>query len=186
MKTGHKPRMLEDFPRRESLRRLPSHHGANQTLRFRRDRVRYCEMSSPDFREQHAGFCVVKRVPSNQHSVQHYTQTPDIGSLARITAARLQDLWADISRTTMLVFERIVLSIKRKSIFQTFKFYSSSAINKTRCVNKCKIALTCFFLTKGPKPCGRVRLLRAPGIRTRQSGLTRTKRTESNKEQRQQ
>ena len=39
---------------------------------------------------------------------------------------------------------------------------------------------------KGPKPCGRVRLLRAPGIRTRKSGLTRTKRTESNKEQRQQ
>lgn len=84
----------------------------------------------------------------------------------------------------MLVFERVVLAIKRKRILQSFKFYSSPARNKIRCVKKRKVTLSCFFLTKNRKSYSHVRLFRVYKIRTRQLGPTRTKHTESNKEQR--
>ena len=60
-------------------------------------------MPPTDLGEEYAGICVMEWVSASQHSVEHDAQTPAVGGLAGVRMCGIQNLWADISGTAMLV-----------------------------------------------------------------------------------
>ena len=118
--------MLENFSRRESFRRFTTHHRANETLRFGRNCVWYCEMATPNLGEKNTGLSIVKRISTHKHRVQHDTQTPNVRGFAGVSTAGLQDLRAYVSGAAVFVFKRIIWTVEKESVFQAFEFHIGS------------------------------------------------------------
>lgn len=93
--------MLQDLPGREALCGLPAEDTPDQTLGLGRQGLWDAEVAPADLTEQGAGFYIVEGVATHQDGVEHDAQRPDVGRLARVAAAGVEDLGADVGRAAM-------------------------------------------------------------------------------------
>lgn len=95
--------MLQNLPRGEALRRLPTEDGADQALGLGCQRFWDVEVAPADFAEQRAGFDIVERVAPHEDGIKHDAQAPDVSCLPRVAAAGIEDLGADVGRAAMFI-----------------------------------------------------------------------------------
>lgn len=119
---GGEPGVLQDLPGGEALCRIPTQYGAYQAFGLWRQRLRDVKVAPADFAEQRSGLDVVERVAPHQDGVKHDAQAPDVGRLARIAAAGVEDLRADVGRTAMFVWQGVVKTSKDIRVLKALQF----------------------------------------------------------------
>lgn len=95
--------MVQNLLRGQPLRGLPPQDASDEALGLGRQSLWNVELATPDLAEEGTGLNVMERVAPHQHGVQHDTQAPHIGGLARVAAAGVQDLGADVGWAAVLV-----------------------------------------------------------------------------------
>lgn len=124
--------MVQNFLRGQPLRGLPSQDASDEALGLGRQSFWNVELAPADLTEEGTGLNVMKRVAPDQHGVQHHPQAPHVRCLARVTAAGVQDLWADVSWAAMLIRKGVIIAPENVSVFQTLQLDTSPVGKRER------------------------------------------------------
>lgn len=127
------PRVHQQLGRFQSLSRHLPQHAADETLCLRRQATGQAERPAADLGKQRSWLRVLERVSSDQHGVQRHAQAPDVCGAARIGPVPVgEQLWADVGRTAVSVFEKVVaeVTVQNDAVVEAQQGQTSSADKK--------------------------------------------------------
>lgn len=124
---GGEPRVLEDLPRGKALRGLSAEERPDQALGLGCERLGDVEVAAADLAEQRAGLHVMEGIAPHKDGVKHDAQAPDVSRLPRVAAVGVEDLGTDISRASVFVRQRVIVSVQDISVLEALQLHNTSA-----------------------------------------------------------